>query len=226
MGASVTVHGGSSRERLDRTVEAVRANGGTASGFLLPIDSPRAAAELRTLAPDADIVVCAWGPFVRAGLAATTAGDWERAALLDLAFPGALASAYVAGMAQNGFGRFLFFGGTATDAVRGYSSTAAYSAAKTGIGVLVKSIALEFAGKGVSALAVCPGFVDTEYLNEAARADLRSSAPGGRLLEADEVARVALGLLESDSSNGAVVPLDAGLDLGARRERSRSSASV
>ncbi len=213
----MVVHGGTSQERLDRTLAALRGSGAAADGFLLPIDSPRGAAELHRRVPDADIVVCAWGPFHRGGLADTTAEAWERAALLDLAFPGALAGAYVAGMAQAGFGRFLFFGGTATDTLRGFTTTAAYSAAKTGIGVLVKSIALEYAGRGVSAVAVCPGFVDTEYLTEAVRGDLRSGAPGGRLLAAGEIARLALDLLSSEASNGAVVPLDAGLDLGKRR---------
>ncbi|MFA6506006.1 MAG: SDR family oxidoreductase [Treponemataceae bacterium] len=216
MGASVVVHGGTSRERLDASITAVRSTGAVASGFLLPIDSPKAANMLFRQESNIDIVVCAWGPFSRSSLARTTAEDWERAALLDLAFPGALASAYIENMAKEGYGRFLFFGGTTTDSVRGFTTTAAYSAAKTGIGVLVKSIALEYAGTGVSAVVVCPGFVDTEYLNDEVRLDLRKGAPGGRLLETEEVARVALRLIESETSNGAIVSLDAGLNLAKR----------
>lgn len=216
-GASLIVHGGSSPERLERTLAALRTAGADAEGFLLGVESPRDAQAFLERAPDADIVVCAWGPFQRAGLARTSSADWERAALLDLAFPGALASAYVARMAARGFGRFLFFGGTCTDAVRGFATTAAYSAAKTGIGVLVKSIALEYAGSGVSAAAVCPGFVDTEYLSEEAKKDLRAGAPGGRLLDADEVAAAAISLMETETANGAIAALDGGLDLGRRR---------
>ena len=217
MGASVVVHGGSSRERLERAVEAVRAEGAEADGFLFTIDSPRAAAELVRREPEIDIVVCAWGPFARFPLARMTPDAWERIALLDLAFPGALASVYLEGMAQRGYGRFLFFGGSTTDSIRGFTTTAAYSAAKTGVGVLVKSIALEYAGTGISAVAVCPGFVDTEYLSESIRQDLRAGAPGGRLLSPAEIARTALTLVAAESSNGAIVPLDAGLDLGRRR---------
>ncbi len=216
-GARLIVHGGASQARLERTIGELREAGAAADGFLLAVESPREAGELFARAPDADIVICAWGPFARAGLAATSAADWERAALLDLALPGAIASAFLPGMASRGYGRFLFFGGTATDSVRGFATTAAYSAAKTGIGVLAKSIAIEYAGTGVSAVAVCPGFVDTEYLTDRIRDSLRVGAPGGRLLEADSLAETAVSLIGTDMANGAVVPLDAGLDLGRRR---------
>lgn len=227
-GAEVVVHGGSSAERLDATVAAVRAAGGRARGFLLRLESPRQAAELVERAGAApDVLVCAFGPFPRGSLAATAAEAWERAALLDLALPGALASACVGSMAERGYGRLLFFGGTATDSVRGYTSTAAYSAAKAGIGVLVKSIALEYAGTGVSAVALCPGFVDTEYLPERERGLLRRAAPGGELLAADEIARIALALLVGESTNGAIVAADGGANLNLLREiRSGKAASV
>ena len=38
---------------------------------------------------------------------------------------------------------------------------AAYAAAKTGIGVLAKSLAQEYCDRGVSCAVLCPGFVDT-----------------------------------------------------------------
>lgn len=220
-GATLIVHGGASRDRLDATVRGILDAGGEARGFLRGIEGPRDAIAIHAAATEADIVVCAWGPFLRAPLAQTTPADWEAAALRDLAFPGALASLYIGSMAERGYGRLLFFGGTATDAVRGYATTAAYSAAKTGIGVLVKSIAVEYAGSGVSAVAVCPGFVDTEYLDPADRERLRRDAPGGRLLSPHEIAETAVSLLASETANGALVLLDAGLDLGRIRAKSR-----
>jgi 3-oxoacyl-[acyl-carrier protein] reductase len=224
-GAEVVVHGGSSAERLDASIAAVRAAGGRARGFLLRLESPRQAAELVERAGAPDILVCAFGPFPRGALAATTAEAWERAALLDLALPGALASACVGPMAERGYGRLLFFGGTSTDSVRGYTSTAAYSAAKAGIGVLVKSIALEYAGTGVSAVALCPGFVDTEYLSDRERTLLRRAAPGGGLLEPGEIARIGLALLVGESTNGAIVAADGGANLNLLREIRRGAAA-
>lgn len=217
-GAEVVVHGGRSAPRLEATIEAVRRAGGKARGFLLDLESPAQATDVVARAGAVDILVCAFGPFSQAPLAETSAEAWERSALLDLALPGALASTCLGGMATRGYGRLLFFGGTSTDTLRGYTSTVAYSAAKAGIGVLVKSIALEYGGRGISALAICPGFVDTEYLTDRNRALLRRSSPGGELLGAEEIARVALDLLVGDAVNGAIVPVDGGINLNLLRE--------
>ena len=155
----------------------------------------------------------ALGPFLRKSLADTSAADWERVALLDLALPGALASALLPAMAARGWGRILLFGGTRTDGIRSYSSNAAYAAAKTGLAVLAKSLAAEGAPDGVGCVLVCPGFVDTEYLDEGERIALRRRSPRGRLVSPGEVARAAIGLLAADPciASGSIVTLDGGL---------------
>jgi NAD(P)-dependent dehydrogenase (short-subunit alcohol dehydrogenase family) len=212
-GASVVVHGGSSIERLDRTVAAVRAAGGEARGFLLPIDSPRAAEFLLRELPRPDILVCAWGPFSRKALSELTADDWERAALLDLALPGVLVSSTLPDMIERRWGRILLFGGTNTDTIRGFSTTVAYSAAKTALGVLVKSVA-KTAGKfGVTCNLICPGLADTEYLDEPSRAYARERAPGGRLVQGAEIAAAAYAIIANPSINGTIVGVDDGLSI-------------
>lgn len=215
-GASVLVHG-KSGGKVDSVVLAIRQQGGTAAGLALDIDSPDSL--LAALPPsDAfDILVVAFGPFVQKTLALHTQADWEKMALLDLALPGALASRFLPSMIQRGFGRILFFGGTRTDATRGFLTNAAYAAAKTGLNVLAKSIALEGRAHNVAAVTVCPGFVDTEYLTEATKRQLRSIAPNGTLIGPEDVAALALDILDRDPciASGAVVSLDAGLTRGA-----------
>lgn len=225
-GAEVVIHGGASRERLDAAIAASRSaaaawageGGGPVadiSGFLLPLESPGALLERLPALGRIDLLVCSFGPFVRKPLHETSAGDWERLALLDLALPGALASALVGPMADRGWGRFLFMGGTRTDAIRAYSMNAAYAAAKTGLDVLAKSLAAEYAPRGIGAFVLCPGFVDTEYLPEEARARYAAAAPGGALLEARTIAEFGTGLMAADPpiASGAVVNLDGGLKL-------------
>ncbi len=212
-GASVVVHGGSSAARLKKTVAAVRAAGGEARGFLLPVDSPRAAEFLLRELPRPDILVCAWGPFARKGLAELSAEDWERAALLNLALPGALVSAVLGGMAEREWGRILLFGGTCTDTIRGFATTAAYSAAKTALGVIAKSVAKTSGSRGVTCNVLCPGLAETEYLDGPARAYARSRAPGGRLVQGSAIAAAAFALLSNPSINGAVVGVDDGLSI-------------
>ena len=80
-------------------------------GFLLGL-GPEGAGPLVDRLPSLgriDILVCAFGPFVRKPLHETGVSDWERLALLDLALPGALASALVGAMAARGWGRFPLF---------------------------------------------------------------------------------------------------------------------
>ena len=215
-GASVVIHGGSSRDRLDAAVSEARSLasvGQRVEGRLLPVSRP---GDLIGRLPELgsiDLVACSFGPFVRASLAATTTEEWERVCLLDLALPGALASSLLPAMSARGWGRMLFFGGTRTDGIRAYTSNAAYAAAKTGVSVLVKSLAVEGGPSGVAAVAVCPGLVDTEYLDEGTRRELRAKAPRAGLLATGALARAAVALIAADPclASGAIVTLDAGL---------------
>lgn len=169
--------------------------------------------ELLDAARASDILVMAYGPFVQKPLADTTAEEWRSTALACLALPGIVASAAAMAMAERGFGRILLFGGTRTDAIRGFKSNAAYASAKTGIGVIAKSIAVEFGGRGVSCAVLCPGFVDTEYLTDTMRSTLSSASPRGSLIPASEIADLALYLVSGgmDLANGAVLVADGGL---------------
>lgn len=224
-GAELVIHGGSSRERLESAVreaelasEELDPRASTTKGhlgLLQAIDRPSDLLSRLPALGRIDILVVSFGPFFRGPLAATGAEDWERLALLDLALPGALVSALMPAMSGRGWGRILLLGGTRTDAIRAYSSNAAYAAAKTALAVLTKSAAAEGAASGVGCLMVCPGFVDTEYLDEAGRAELRSKTPRGQLAQAADLAETALDLLAAEPclASGAVLTLDGGLRL-------------
>jgi NAD(P)-dependent dehydrogenase (short-subunit alcohol dehydrogenase family) len=116
-------------------------------------------------------------------------------------------------MINNGWGRILLFGGTNTDTIRGFSTTAAYSAAKTALGVLAKSVAKSAGSHGVSCNVLCPGLTDTEYGDAEARAYNRSRSPGGKALDPVEIARLAADILENPQVNGAIIPVDKGVVL-------------
>ncbi|HEY9054428.1 MAG TPA: SDR family oxidoreductase [Rectinemataceae bacterium] len=211
-GSSLLIHG-RDRIKVESLSLSLAGRFGAETGFLAAdIASPSAFAKLLEPYGHFDIVAVSFGPFLRKSLADTDPEDWERMALLDLALPGALAGLYFEGMLEREFGRFLFLGGTRTDAIRAYRTTAAYSAAKTGLGVLAKSLAAEGSGKNVAALVACPGFVDTEYLGEASRREAASRAPGGHLLDPAALARSILDLLDTEpcAASGAVINLDAG----------------
>jgi len=117
-------------------------------------------------------------------------------------------------------GRFLVVASAA--ATRGLPMLAAYCAAKAGVAGLVRALAAELGGTGVTANAVSPGSTDTGMLAESARlyglpdaAAFAAQQPEARLLAPEEVAAV-LAFLASPASSGmtgAVVPVDGGLSL-------------
>jgi 3-oxoacyl-[acyl-carrier protein] reductase len=212
-GARVFVQGGSSRERLEGTVKAIREAGGEAEGFLYDAALPESAAGILGRVPPPDILVCAWGPYKRAPIEKLSSQDWLFLTVNNLALPGMLISSVLEDMIAKKWGRILLFGGTNTDTIRGFASTSAYSAAKTALGVVAKSVALTAGPYGVSCNVVCPGLTDTEYSCGEAEKYNRERSPGGIPLNSDEIADMALRILEHPQVNGAVIPIDRGLKL-------------
>ena len=117
-------------------------------------------------------------------------------------------------------GRFVAVASAA--ATRGLPMLSAYCAAKAGVTGLVRGLAAELRGTGVTASCVSPGSTRTPVLEESARlyglADPEHFArqqPLERLLEPEEVAAALVWLAGESSSGvtGADVAVDGGLAL-------------
>ncbi len=205
-GSHVVCHGART-ERVDAVVSEIRGTGGTADAFPWPIDGVTPFTnELRSRFDSAcfDIVVVSYGPVLYAPLGETSAQEWERLALHNVALPGALVSLLLPGMVERGRGRFVLLGGTDTGRIRSFGILPAYAAAKTAVSALCASAAETVRGSGVSVFLYLPGFVDTEYVTPAQRKRLVRLAPEGKLETPEEVARRLLDLIRrpSDQTNG------------------------
>ncbi len=86
-----------------------------------------------------------------------------------------------------------------------------YTAAKSGVDLLVKAAALELGPEGIRVNAIHPGFVRTD-MTASFPDDLRRAAPLGRMAEPDEIAEAALFLASPRSSfmTGAAIVVDGG----------------
>jgi len=216
-GAELTVQGGSSRERLESTLAAVRESGAKAEGFLLSVEKPEtlpsAVDEILSHAPQIDILVCAWGPFKRGNIEELNGEFWQNMVTNNLTFPGILVSRVLRGMMERNWGRILLFGGTNTDTIRGFTTTAAYSAAKTALGVLAKSVAKSCGSWGITCNVLCPGLTETEYTQEEQKRYNLEKSPGRKPISPQQIALAALAILENPCINGAVLTADQGLVL-------------
>ena len=115
-------------------------------------------------------------------------------------------------------GRFIAVSSAA--ATRGLPLLAAYCAAKAGVSGLVRSLAMELRGTGVTANAVSPGSTRSAILDESARLyglasveQFATQQPLGRLLEPEEVADLVVWLAGPSGSavTGADLAIDGGL---------------
>ncbi len=100
----------------------------------------------------------------------------------------------------------------------GLPERAAYHASKHGVIGLTKSVAVEYAPKGVRVNAVCPGMIDTPMVADmlasqaSAMAEIMKKQPIGRLGRADEIAAAVLWLCSPGASLvvGVALPVDGG----------------
>ncbi len=138
---------------------------------------------------------------------------WDRHLAINLNGTFYCTRAALPEMLSRGWGRVINIASIAGKTGAPY--IAAYSASKHGVLGLTRSVALEIATKGITVNAICPGYVDTEMTSrgvenitkktsltaDQALESIRKMSPQNRIIDADEVAALAL-LLASEDGRG------------------------
>ncbi|MGB0438760.1 MAG: acetoacetyl-CoA reductase [Primorskyibacter sp.] len=113
-----------------------------------------------------------------------------------------------AGMRERKFGRVVVI--SSINGQKGQAGQVNYAATKAGDLGIVKSLAQEGARFGITANAVCPGYIATEMvmsIDESVREKIIKGIPAGRLGEPEEIARCVAFLASEDSGfiNGSTI---------------------
>jgi 3-oxoacyl-[acyl-carrier protein] reductase len=200
------------------TVQAIEDAGGTAAVFRADVADEDQVAELfRAVAEwaDAPTILVTSAGVNRDGLTVKyPTAEWRR--LVDVNLTGAFlcVRAALPGMLKARWGRIVTVSSAA--GLRGNAGQAAYTASKHGVVGLTRSVAREYAARGITANTVCPGFVETDMtagLPDKARRAVDDQIPAGRPGTPEESAAAIRFLVSEEASyvNGAVLAVDGGL---------------
>lgn len=99
---------------------------------------------------------------------------WDELMAVNLKGPFLCCQAVIADMLEAGWGRIINI--SSSSAQTGSAQQTHYAASKAGVIGFTKSLAMEFAGSGITVNNVPPGFVDTEGLQESP-VDIEGFAP-------------------------------------------------
>ncbi|MGH8887799.1 MAG: SDR family NAD(P)-dependent oxidoreductase [Egibacteraceae bacterium] len=213
---------GRDQDALDKAAAALAGLGEVQARAFDVTDEDAVDRWLRPLA--ADVLVNNAGAATSAPVERTTLDDWSRMLAVNATGAFLCTRAVLGGMRARDRGRIVTVASVA--GLVGGRYIAAYTAAKHAAVGLMRVVAAEVAGSGVTANAVCPAFVRSRMTEESvariaeltgrsldeAQAALERATPLGRLLEPEEVAAAVAYLVSEQAAavNGQTIVIDGG----------------
>jgi len=217
-----------SQEEIERAAAELREAGRDAHAVVCDVTSPESVRDLAKrageLLGEVDVLVNNAGIASSAPIKAITLEDWNRTMAVNATGTLLCTQAFIESMAKRGWGRIVNVASITSRVGSPY--IAAYTASKHAVLGLTRVAAAEYAARGVTVNAVCPGYVDTEMTTqsvsrvvertgltrEAALVAILQTANQKRLITPDEVAFVVASLCASRAGgiNGQAIVVDGG----------------
>lgn len=217
-------------EAAEATVASIRAAGGAAEAAALNVaDAPACvglAAKIQGGEGALDALVNNAGVGHVGTLLSTSVEDLERVFAVNVRGVFNVSKAFVPEMIGRGSGSVINIASSA--GLEGLRDRLAYSASKHAVVGLTRSMALDHARSGVRINCLCPGRVETPFVQsrlaeypdrDAAYREMCSTQANGRMGRPEEIAALALYLAADESSfvTGAALAIDGGMTAGSGR---------
>lgn len=213
-GAKVFVTG-RNEERLNKTIEEIKAAGGDAVGGAHDISTYEGCQDLYKDTMDQlgriDILVNNTGVFDgRLPLLETDEELWNRIFATDVYSMFRLCKLVVPQMIERKSGSIVNVGSIAS--LIATKGGVAYTASKTAVVGFTKEISSEYAQYGLKINCLCPGTIRTPLIADIEDTIRKDNIPERRFGEPEEVADLALFLASDEAQflNGAIIPIDGG----------------
>lgn len=217
-GARVLVNG-RRLDRIDQVIDALRADGIDATGCSFDTRDEQAANVAIGAAEDSvgpiDILVNNAGMTRRGTILELDAADWKEVIDTDLTAPFLVARCVAPGMVERGSGKIINTCSLMSERAR--YGTSAYAAAKGGLQLLTRAMAVEWGRHGVQCNGIGPGYFATE-MTQSLKDDpdfdawVKERTPAGRWGDTVELVGPTVFLASDASSfvNGHVLYVDGG----------------
>ncbi|MCF3651641.1 SDR family NAD(P)-dependent oxidoreductase [Synoicihabitans lomoniglobus] len=207
----------------EAAVAAIREAGHDAEFAALDVSDPEAVEALRGRLPRLDLLVNNAGIGHVGNLLATAAADLDRLHAVNVRGPFNLCHAFVPAMLEHGAGSVINLASVA--GIVAVRDRLAYTTTKFAIVGLTKALALDHSHTGVRFNAICPGRVETPFVQariaeypdpEKAYREMASTQLAQRMIRPDEIASAALYLAADASAmvTGSTLMIDGGWSAG------------
>ena len=142
--------------------------------------------------------------------------DWEKVININLTAAMRLTRQVIRGMIKKRFGRVIFI-----SSVVGYTGNAGqtnYSASKSALVGLTKSLALEVASRGITCNLIAPGFISTpmtDKLSDDQKNNIVKNIPVNRLGMPDDISNACVYLASNEASfiTGSTLHINGGMSM-------------
>ncbi|WP_421948139.1 gluconate 5-dehydrogenase [Phaeodactylibacter xiamenensis] len=220
-GATLVINGHSSQEKIDKALEAYRAEGITAHGYLFDVTQETAVidsvARIESEVGAIDILVNNAGIIKRIPLVEMSVEEWDQVIRTDLTGVFIMSKHVVKGMMERGSGKIINICSMMSEL--GRNTVGAYAAAKGGLKMLTQNMATEWAKHNIQVNGIGPGYFATSQ-TAPIRVDghpfndfIIQRTPAGRWGDPEDLAGTAVFLAApaSDFINGQVIYVDGGI---------------